>query len=363
MLHALIMAGGGGTRFWPRSRASKPKQFLALAGEQTLLQQTVERIETLVPPDRTWIVTSATHVAETERQLPHLPPGRVIGEPCGRDTAPCIALGAAILRQNDPDAVMAVMAADHVIEPVQEFRRAACVAELMVAEFPDALVTFGIPPTFPATGYGYIERGPEAARRQGIAVHRVASFREKPAEEVAREFLASGQYFWNSGMFFWRADTILDALRATQPAMVQAVERIAGASPTERRTAVLAAEYPVLDRISIDFAVMEPAVLQGTTILVVEAPFRWDDVGSWLALERMNPQDAAHNTVLGRHCGVDTERCIIAGDAGTLIATAGVHDLIIIQDGDCILVADRSKESSIKHLVEELRRRGLEKYL
>lgn len=363
MLHALIMAGGGGTRFWPRSRQYKPKQFLALAGDRTLLQQTVERIEALVPPERTWVVTGAAYVAETARQLPQVPADCIIGEPCGRDTAPCIALGAALLLRHDPDSVMAVMAADHVIEPAQEFRRAVQVAEQMVKEHPDALVTIGVAPTFAATGYGYIERGPEVARRQWIPVDHVASFREKPTSEVAKEFIATGRYFWNSGVFFWRADTLLDVLRSSRPALAAAIERIADAWPTPRRDAVLAEEYPRLEKISIDFAVMEKAVGQGRTVLVVQAPFRWDDVGSWLALERMNPQDADHNTVLARHCGEDTHGCIIVGDADRLIATAGVKDLIIIQDGDCILVADRSKEGSIKQLVEQLRRRGLEKYL
>jgi mannose-1-phosphate guanylyltransferase len=363
MLHALIMAGGGGTRFWPRSRQQKPKQFLTLVGEQTLLQQTAERIEPMVPPERTWVITGAAYVEETIRQLPRVPPEHVIGEPCGRDTAPCIALGAALVQAADADAVMAVMAADHVIEPAQEFRRAAHVAEQMVQEHPDALVTIGVAPTFAATGYGYIERGPEAARRQWIGVFRVASFREKPNPEVAREFVASGRYFWNSGIFFWRADTALKALRDSRPGLADAARRIADAWPTPRGQAVLADEYSRLERISIDFAVMEKAADHGRPVLVVQAPFRWDDVGSWIAVERMNPQDAAHNTVLARHCGEDTHGCIIVGDTDKLIATLGVKDLIIIQDGDCILVADRNREGAIKQLVDELRRRGLEKYL
>jgi mannose-1-phosphate guanylyltransferase len=363
MLHALIMAGGGGTRFWPRSRQHKPKQFLALAGERTLLQQTVERIEVMVPPERTWIVTANAYVEETARQLPQLPAGRIIGEPCGRDTAPCIALGAAVLEREDPEAVMAVMAADHVIEPAQEFRRAVQVAEQIVKDHPESLVTIGVAPTFAATGYGYIERGAEAARRQWIPVYQVSSFREKPRPELAREFVASGRYFWNSGIFFWRVDTILRCLDANRPALVAAVRRIANADSAERRAALLAEEYPRLDKISVDFAVMEPAIPQRTPVFVVQAPFRWDDVGSWLALERMNAQDADHNTVLGQHCGNQTHGCIIVGDPARLIATAGVKDLIIIQDGDCILVADRNNEGSIKQLVEEMKRRGLEAYL
>jgi mannose-1-phosphate guanylyltransferase len=363
MLHALIMAGGGGTRFWPRSRVGKPKQFLALAGEQTLLQQTVERIESLVPPERTWVITGAAYADETARQLPRLPRERIIGEPCGRDTAPCIGLGAALIRQHDPSAIMAVMPADHVIEPAQEFRRAALVAEHAVQERADALVTFGIAPTFPATGYGYIERGQEASRRQGVPVFHVQSFREKPNEAAARQFLAAGRYFWNSGIFFWRAESILQALAANRPALAEAVMALADAWRTPRRDEALARQYPGLEKISIDFAVMENAIAQGRPVLVVEAPYRWDDVGSWLALERMQPQDADHNTVSARHCGVKTSSCIIVGETDKLIATVGVKDLIVIQDGDCILVADRSHEGSIKQLVDELRRRGLEKYL
>ena len=358
MLHALIMAGGGGTRFWPRSRQAKPKQFLALAGEQTLLQQAVERVEALAA-GRTWVITGAAHVDETARQLPQLGRDRIVGEPVGRDTAACIGLGAALVARADPDAVMAVTPADHVIEPAQEFRRAALVAEQMVNEHPDALVTFGIAPTFAATGYGYIERGPEVARRQGVGVFAVQSFREKPSEEVAAEFLASGRHFWNAGIFFWKAATILQALRASRPALAEAVERAAGAWDTPARDARLRQEYEALEKISIDFAVLE----HYARVLMVQAPFRWDDVGSWLALERMHPQDADGNTVLARHLGVQTRGCVVVGDSDKLIGTVGVDNLLIVQDGDCILVADRRNEASIRKLVEELKRRGLEDYL
>src|SRR5919201_1109488 len=179
MLHAMIMAGGGGTRFWPRSRKRRPKQFLTLTGERSLLQQALDRIEAQVPPERSWVITAGIHQEEAARQLPSLPGDRVIGEPCGRDTAACIGLGAALIARQDPSAVMLVMPADHVIEPVQEFRRAAHAAEQMAEEHPTALITFGISPTYPATGYGYIHRGPEVVQRQGVSVFRVQDFREK----------------------------------------------------------------------------------------------------------------------------------------------------------------------------------------
>jgi mannose-1-phosphate guanylyltransferase len=359
MLHGLIMAGGGGTRFWPRSRQQRPKQFLTLSGDRSLLQQAFDRIEAQIPPDSTWVITSAAHQSETARQLPDLPSEHIIGEPRGRDTAACIGLGAALIARQDPDAVMLVMPADHVIEPVQEFRRAVHVAERMAEEQPRSLITFGIPPTYPAVGYGYIHRGPEVANRQGISVFRVQAFREKPSHDVAERFLASGEYYWNSGIFVWKAATIIDALRERQPKLLAAVQRIAAAWSTPERDSVLRREYDALDPISIDFAVMEHA----REVLVVQAPYRWDDVGSWLALERMHPQDADGNTVLATHCGLKTQGCVIAADSGHLVATVGVSNLLIIQDGNATLVADRRDEGTVKKLVEELRKRGLENYL
>jgi mannose-1-phosphate guanylyltransferase len=359
MLHALIMAGGGGTRFWPRSRQRRPKQFLTLSGDRTLLQQALERIEASVPSERCWIITAGGQRELTVQQAAGLPAERIIGEPCGRDTAACIALGASLIARQDPAAVMLVMPADHIIEPVQEFRRAALVAERMAEEHPEALITFGIPPTYPATGYGYIQRGSLLAQRQGVSVYRVQGFREKPSHELAEQFFAVGEYFWNSGIFVWKAETILRALRERTPTLFAAVQRIADAWPTAGREQVLKREYEALERISIDYAVMEHA----TEVLVVQAPFHWDDVGSWLALERMNPQDAEGNTVLGRHCGLSTKNCVIVGDSDRLIATIGVANLLVVQDGDATLVADRREEGTIKQLVDLLKKKGLEKYL
>jgi mannose-1-phosphate guanylyltransferase len=358
MLHVTIMAGGGGTRFWPRSRTRRPKQFLKLVGERTLLQQAADRIEALVPPEQTWVITSALHKDEAIRQLPALPPDRIVGEPCGRDTAACIGLGAALIARQDPKAVMMVMPADHVIEPTQEFCRAAHVAEQMAEEHPTALITFGILPNYPAVGYGYIHRAAEVAHRQGIAVYKVEAFKEKPDIELAERFVASGDYFWNSGIFVWKVATILAALKERQPKLHAAVLRIAEAWATPERERILAREYEALEKISIDFAVMEHA----KEVLVVQAPYRWDDVGSWLALERMHPQDGHKNTVLATHSGINTSGCVIVGDAGKLITTIGVSNLLIIQDGDATLVADRREESTVKALVDQMKKKGLETY-
>jgi mannose-1-phosphate guanylyltransferase len=359
MLHALIMAGGGGTRFWPRSRQKRPKQFLTLTSERTLLQEAFDRIESQVPAAASWVITSAAHQQETARQLPGLESDHIIGEPCGRDTAACIGLGAALIARQDPSAMMLVMPADHRIEPAQEFRRAVHIAEQLAAEHPNALITFGIRPTYPATGYGYIQRGPEVSNRQGISIHRVQSFREKPNHDVAERFVASGDYYWNSGIFVWKAATILNALRDRQPRLFTAMQRIAAAWPTAERLPVFRREYEGLDRISIDFAVLE----QAEEVLVVQASFQWDDVGSWLALERLHPQDADGNTVLATHCGLRTTGCVIAAGEGHLIATVGVRDLLIIQDGDATLVAARSDEGAVKQLVELLKKKGLDTYL
>jgi mannose-1-phosphate guanylyltransferase len=359
MLHAVIMAGGGGTRFWPRSRQKRPKQFLTLMGDRSLLQQAFDRMEAASPPERFWVITGESYREETSRQLPALAADHIVGEPFGRDTAACIGLGAALIAQRDPAAVMLVMPADHVIEPVHQFRRAAHVAEQMAEENPTAFITFGIPPTFPSTGYGYIQRGPFLANRQGISVYRVQAFKEKPKPDTAERFVASGEYYWNSGIFVWKVETIVNALRERQPKLAAAVERIADAWSTPQREAVFRREYERLERISIDYAVME----HSKNGLVVQAPYQWDDVGSWLALERMHPQDADGNTVLATYCGITTRGCVITADPGHLIATIGVENLLIVQDGDATLVADRREEGTVKQMVELLKKRGLEKYL
>jgi mannose-1-phosphate guanylyltransferase len=359
MLHALIMAGGGGTRFWPRSRAARPKQFLALTGQHTLLQQACHRLTDLVPPENAWVLTSARHRTDAMKQAPNFTAHHVIGEPTGRDTAPCIGLGAALVAKNDPDAIMVVTPADHVIEPTSLFHKAVRSAEAAIAEHPDALVTFGIVPTFPAIGYGYIHRGAEVGRFGDIHVFHVERFREKPKLEMAEQLFAQGGHYWNSGIFVWRAATVLHELKKNKPALADGIARIADAWDTPKQDKVLHDVYPTLERISIDYAVMEPA----KTALVLEAPFTWDDVGSWPALERMRKPDAAGNTIVATHISVNTSNCVIVGDEGKLIATVGVKDLIIVQDGDALLVADRRDEAALKLLVEKLGKEGLEKYL
>jgi mannose-1-phosphate guanylyltransferase len=359
MLHAVIMAGGSGTRFWPWSRQHRPKHLLQLAGSESLLQQTYARIALLLPPERILVVTAADHVAACREQLPQLADRSIVAEPCRRDTAACIGLGAEIVCHRDAGGVMAVMPADHRIRAGDEFRRLVAAAAELVDAQPARLVTFGIRPTRPATGYGYIHRGAPLAAPPGLRSFRVQAFREKPGLELAEQFVESGEYYWNSGIFVWRARTILDELRASKPALVDALERIGRALGTPAQQDVLAAEFPALERISIDYAVMERA----SDVAVIEATFDWDDVGSWQAIDRLHPHTAGDNTVLGTHCGLDTHECIVVTEPGHLVATLGVDHLVIVQSGNVTFVADKRDEESVKKLVDQLRRQGMEVYL
>ncbi|MDB5340902.1 MAG: algA [Planctomycetaceae bacterium] len=355
-LYAVIMAGGSGTRFWPASRRLLPKQFLTLAGPRTMLQTTVERCTPLIPLSRVRIVTNAVQAAEVARELPDLAASQILVEPCGRNTAPCIGLAAIQLLQTDPDAVMVVLPADHVIHPVSYFQDAVERAAAIVSKSPETFVLFGVPPTYPATGFGYIERGAAHTEREAF---QVGAFREKPSRAVAEEFLQSGRHYWNCGIFVWRAAAILKALEEFQPAIFEGLQRIVLHTQTKGWEHAVEQEFPQLTSISIDHGVLEKA----RDVVVLEAPFEWDDVGSWLALQRLLGIDVERNTVSGLHCGVDTHGCVIRTTDQHLIATLGVEDLIIVHTPDATLVASKANENSIRDLVAELERRGLDRFL
>jgi mannose-1-phosphate guanylyltransferase len=358
MFHAMIMAGGGGTRFWPRSRNARPKQFLNFSGERTLLQSTADRVAAVIPPERTWVITGHAYTQESAEQLPELPRHHIVGEPFRRDTAPAVGLGAALIAKTDPDATMIVMPADHLIEPEREFHRAILAAEQFANEFPDALFTFGIPPAFASTGYGYIHRGEPAGERNGIKLSKVREFKEKPNADVAKQFVESGAYEWNSGIFVWKTRTILSQLKVNRPDIHDACVRIADAWDKPNRDEVFRKEFEAIKGTSIDYAVMETAPQR----MVLRAPYKWDDVGSWLALERHNPQDAAGNTVQGQHIAIDSKGCVVSAQPGHVIATIGVTDLVIIQTPDATLVVRKEDEGRVKEIVDRLKKEG-EKYL
>lgn len=356
MLHVMIMAGGGGTRFWPRSRNARPKQFLTFSGERSLLQGTLDRSVAVVPPERTWVITGAAYVEETAKQLPELPADHIVGEPCRRDTAPCVGLGAALIAATDPNATIVVTPADHVIEPEREYHRALHAAEQFANDHPECLFTFGIRPTFPSEGYGYIHRGEKTGERTGVPMYKVNEFKEKPSAEVAAKFVESGDYDWNSGIFVWKAKTILAQLEANRPDIHAACRHIADAWNTPDRADAFFQQYEAINGTSIDYAVMQEAGRAGL-VRVLRAPYTWDDVGSWLALERHNPQDAAGNTVQGEGALlIETNGCVVSADAGHTIATIGVSDLVIIQAGKAVLVARKQDEGRVKEIVERLKR-------
>lgn len=361
MLHAVIMAGGSGTRFWPASRDDRPKQLLNLAGTRSMLQATYDRLSGLIPPERVLVATTARLASAVAAQLPELPPGAILGEPCKRDTAPCIGLAALHLARQDPAAIMAVMPSDHVIEPPEVFQEALRQAAGLVEHDPTRIVTFGIPPTYPAETFGYIERGEPLVgpHERRAPVFAVRTFKEKPKADVAREYLRQGTFYWNSGIFVWSAATILAALQQYQPEMFARLQTIAAAWGTPHWQTTLEREFAAIRGVSIDYAVMEHA----RNVLVIEAPFRWDDVGSWQALARLGGQDAQGNTIQGQHVGLRTAGCVIRSEGNHLVATLGVQDLIVVHTPDATLVASKHDEEAIRQLVALIRERGLEQFL
>lgn len=358
MLHAVIMAGGAGTRFWPESRAARPKQLLNLAGERTMLQATLDRLGGLVPPDRTMVVTAARLTEAVREQLPELPASAIVGEPCKRDTAPCIGLAAMLLLRGDPEATMIVMPSDHVIEPIKEFQRGLAAAAELVDAVPRRIATFGIAPTYPAESFGYIERG-EVIPCPGQRAYQVRRFREKPSADVAREFLAAGNFLWNSGIFVWKARTILDELQRHQPEMAARLSAIASAWRTPEFETVFPREFAAIRGVSIDYAVMENA----PEVVVVEAAFRWDDVGSWQSIARLNPADEQGNTIQGRHLGIGTTGSIVRSEPNHLIVTLGLEDCIVVHTRDATLVARKRDEESIRQVVKQIEERGWSEFL
>ena len=349
MLHAVIMAGGSGTRFWPASRKLLPKQLLALAGSRTMIQSTTDRLGSLVSGERQMIITNNILVDAIRDQLPELPADNVVGEPCKRDTAPCVGLAAAMIAKKDPDGTMVVMPSDHVIDDHGPFQQAILAGEKLIDEDPSRIVTFGIKPSYPAESFGYVERK-DTITAEGVSAFRVAQFREKPDRATAETYLESGNFYWNSGIFVWRASTILDALAKHEPEMHGHLSAIADSMGDSDFEQTLETEFTAIKGTSIDYAVLE----RYDNVVVIEAPFAWDDVGSWQALSRLHPQDTAGNTVVGSHVGIDTKGTIIYGSDDHAIVTIDVEDLIVVHTPDATLVAPKSAEERVREAVKAL---------
>lgn len=356
---AIVMAGGRGERFWPVSREKRPKQLLSLLGEGSFLQQAVDRVTPLIPLENIIVITNAAQAADVRKQLPRVPRENIIAEPIGRDTCAAVALGAAVVGARSATAVMAVLPADHVIPKPRRFQQVLG-DSLDLASRGQVIVTIGIPPTGPATGYGYIRVGeplprPEGAPAWKTVFHRAEQFREKPDLATAQEYVNSGHYRWNAGMFIWSFVTITEGLQKHQPAMHEACHRWfdAAANPT-RLARVLAREYPEVKRISIDYALLEHA----QNVVVADGQFEWDDLGSWNALAHHLKADPEGNCAQADFVHVDAARNLVydARSKGrrTPICLVGLRDAIVVQTDDATLVAHKSQSQKIRELVRRL---------
>jgi len=368
--HAVILAGGRGTRFWPRSRMRTPKQLLNIVGDATMLEQTVERLAPVFPPSRIWVVTNAEQTAAVRAQMPRAARAQVLTEPTGRNTAAAIGLAAVQLlhrarRDGSADALMAVLPADHYIAQVARYRRIIRAA-LDAADAPGTLVVLGIPPTRAETGFGYIERGARAKAGR-VPIFVVKRFTEKPEAARARRYLASGRYDWNAGMFFWRASTFLAQLKRFLPATHDALLRLAETIGTSRYGATLERIYPSLENISVDYAVLEPATRTrgASRVVVIPAEIGWSDIGSWAAVYELLAKKPGENV----NDGAGAQKLFALDAAGNFlwspgkfIAAVGIRDLVVVETPDALLICPRDRSQDVGKIVrwlEESKRREL----
>ncbi len=349
-VRAVILAGGRGTRFWPLGRAARPKQFLHITGPDPMLLETVRRIRPLVPPRRITVIANALQTRQARKLLPRLPRESFLVEPEARNTAPALMLATARIWLENPEAVVVVLPADHLIRDKAKFLdrlRAGVVA----AARERAVVTFGIPPTYPATGYGYIRHDREAGRKiAGTVFYPARGFKEKPGVDQADEYLASGDHAWNSGMFLWRADVFAEKIERFAPGLRPAWTAIVAALKSGS-AAKLKAAFALAPPLSIDYALMEGA--QG--VLVADGDFGWSDVGAWSTLTEIWPRDRSGNAVRGDTVALDARDCLV-WNPGRLTALIGVHDLIVVEAGDALLVCDAALDQKVKDVVEILKR-------
>jgi mannose-1-phosphate guanylyltransferase len=358
--YAVIMAGGGGTRLWPLSRRNRPKQMLSLDGERTLFQHAVDRLEGNFDPEHILVVTIAEQAIELQRECPQIPTSNYLIEPMPRGTASVVGYAAAAILKRDPEATMAVLTADHFIENEEEFTHLLRDAFRVAQDH--MLVTLGIHPTFPATGYGYIQSGDEIPFDGIDEVHLVKRFREKPDLKTAENFLAEGGFYWNSGMFVWRVDEIWRQYQLHLPQLRRILQWIYDALETKDETAVIQQLWPTINPETIDYGIMEKA----DNVAVIPAKnLGWDDVGSWDRLDSVLKKDENGNILIAAsHLGFDTNCSVICSD-GTdrLIVTIGIEDLVIVDTQDTLLVCKKEGAQRVKEMVQHMKRVGLEQYL
>lgn len=355
-IYALILAGGTGTRLWPRSRRERPKQLLPLISTRTMLQETVDRILPIIPADHIFIVANEGFAPAVREQLPDLPSKNIIREPVGHGTAPCIGLGGLHIQKLDPDAVMISLHADHYIERVEEFRRVLLDAAQVARS--GYLVTLGIKPRQPETGYGYIQRGELIKKVGAQEVYRVARFLEKPNEAMAVHFVESGTYYWNSGIFVWQIATLWEEYARYQPKLFGQLQTIGKDLHTRREKATLARVWSKIKNETIDVGIME----KSQRVVTLPIDIGWSDVGSWATLLDLLPGNRENNVIVGEHVGVDTSSSLIYSPH-RLIATVGLKDIIVVDTDDAILVCPKSRAQEVKHIVETLKQNNKHKYL
>jgi mannose-1-phosphate guanylyltransferase len=324
-----------------------------------MLQTTFDRLSGLVSSQHVLVATNAQLVDAVVSQLPDLPIEHIIGEPVKRDTAPCIGVAASLIQAADKDGIMIVMPSDHVIEPRSEFHRAIQAGVRLIDQDPELIVTFGIRPTYPAESFGYIERGSVLEGAPGVAAFEVQKFREKPKMELAEEFFKAGTFYWNSGIFLWSAKTVLGALKAYEPEMFEHIEKIAQAIGKPNFQSNFVEHFEAIRGKSIDYAVME----KHPKVAVIEAPFQWDDVGSWQAMSRLLKPDSHGNAVEGPFLGIDSQNLIVRTDPDHLVVTIGMKDVIVVHTKDATLVAPKHQEERVREVVKQLQELGLREYL
>ncbi|NLI11081.1 mannose-1-phosphate guanylyltransferase [Pelotomaculum propionicicum] len=355
-LCAVIMAGGTGERFWPKSRAARPKQLLCFTGKDSLLRGTINRLQKWIPVENILVVTTEKLAATIELHLPELPRQNMIVEPVGRNTAPCLLL-AALHVENKGDPVMVIVPSDHVIQQNDRFVSIMKAAS-SVAAASDVLVTIGINPTSPETGYGYIMAGQLLTTEGGARIYSVIRFVEKPDRLTAEKYLAEGNYYWNSGMFVWRPSILLSSVQEYLPGITKKLPQMRRAV-ADNNQELMNACYHDMPNISIDYGVMEKA----KNVLVIPGDFGWDDIGSWAAMERIAPADADGNVLVGGEClNINSENCIIEAQS-KLVATVGVKNMVIVESEDVILICPKERVQDIKSVVNQLRLTGKEKYI
>jgi mannose-1-phosphate guanylyltransferase len=350
--YAVIMAGGKGERFWPLSTAKQPKQLLALVGDKPLIAQAVDRLEGLVPPENVFVITSADLVDATREAAPCIPPENIVGEPVGRDTAAAVACGAALVSAKDENGVFAVLTADQVMGDLDVFS-ATLKGGMDLAEKNEVLVTIGIEPTYPATGFGYIESGETFETLEGIEFREANRFVEKPDEATASEYLETGRFYWNSGMFIWSVPTLEKAFGSYCPEMLDLLDTLIRYAREGNMDEGMDVTYPNLEKISIDYALME----QADNIIMACGTFAWDDVGSWPALESHFEQDADGNTNIGRVESLESSGNIVLSN-DRMTALVGVDNLVVVQAEGVTLVCPKDRAQDIKKMVVALREKG-----